>query len=156
MTAAAEAERLFGKDILFDGDLRVSAAGDYVLLEGEEVLRQAIRHRLATVPGEYKAEPTYGVGVHRFVERRNRPDERQELEGLIRDQLSLESRINRVNEVVVEAFTTTNPPQAGIKIGIAVDAAGGALRFKPLTFTDEIVTVAPVGTDQRGGSILPR
>jgi phage baseplate assembly protein W len=134
-TGSAEEQSaiLLGKDILFDGDFRVSATGDYILLEGKEALRQAIYRRLLTRPGEYRARPEYGVGVLDFVKRRRVQSTLDELRQRVVDQLSLDSRISEVVDVVGENIDD------GFKLLIIVRVAGETLQFAPFNFTERQV-----------------
>jgi len=127
---------LLGKDIRFQNDYGVTGAGDYVLLEGEEALRQAVYRRLLTRPGEYRVRPEYGVGVLDFIKKRNTQSTLDELRQRIVDQLSLDDRIADVGELVIERITD------GIKVGVTVQIAGRTLKFEPFNFRDS----ATVGT----------
>jgi phage baseplate assembly protein W len=124
----------FGVDLLFEDDLRLTASGDYALLEGYEALRQAIRIRLMTAPGEYAIHPDFGCGLSRWVKRRATQAERDSLRQTIIDQLSQEERIQNVEEVVVESFTqgTIN----GIKILVRVIALGRENSFAFATYSE--------------------
>lgn len=135
-TKARDAElALLGKDIFFDGDMHVHSAGDYVLVEGIDAMRQSIRHRLLTNPGEYKRNPNYGVGVRSYVKRRRTTSVLDHLRARIIDQLSLDRRIQEVIAVSVENI------EYGIKIAIKVRVAGKALTFRPFNFTEKPVTI---------------
>lgn len=123
--------RLLGQDIFFDGDMHVTPAGDYVLVSGMEALRQAIYRRLVTRPGEYRVRPSYGVGVQDYVKKRRLASTLDELKVAITDQLSFDQRIDEVADVVVEYISD------GIKVGIAIRAAGETLRFRPFDFTEK-------------------
>lgn len=129
------ADALLGCDILFDGDMHVSAAGDYVLVEGEEAMRQSIYHRLLTRPGEYRRNPEYGVGVMSYVKRRRTTSVLDHLRGRIVDQLSLDKRIEEVISVTIENIDN------GIKIALKVRISGKAIEFRPFNFTERPVTI---------------
>ncbi len=142
--ALDEKRTQLGKDIFFDGDFHVAAHGDYTLLEGEEALRQAIYRRLLTRPGEYRARPEYGVGVLSFVKKRKTTATLSELRQKIIDQLSIDTRIASVPEVVVEGFDD------GIKIAIVVEISGKTLRFAPFDFR-ETTTIGTISARQQEG-----
>lgn len=126
-------QRQLGTDIFFNGDLPVSKSGDYIPIAGLENLRLAIIRRLLTRPGEYKFVPEYGVGVQTWVKKRRTPDIIKSLESRIRANLLREKRIDQVVDVAVENITD------GIKINIAVRAAGRFLRFRPFEFAQDQV-----------------
>jgi phage baseplate assembly protein W len=131
---ALDEKRLqLGKDIFFDGDFHVAAHGDYILLEGEEAVRQSIYRRLLTRPGEFRARPEYGVGVLSFVKKRRTPAAMSELRQRIVDQLSFDPRIASIADVAVEDI------DGGIKISIAIEIAGKTLRFKPFDFRETVL-----------------
>jgi len=132
MTTSAQDQqtKLLGKDLYFDGDFAVTAAGDYATLEGLAAFRQSIYRRLITRPGEYRARPDYGCGVLSFVKKRLIQSELDDLKGRITDQLSLDPRLSEVTRVVIERI------ENGIRIGIAVRAAGESLVFEPFDFTE--------------------
>lgn len=125
---------LLGKDIFFNGDYDVTPAGDYVLLEGIEAVRQAIYRRLMTRPGEYKLRPEYGVGVMDFVKRRRLASTTDELRQRIVDQLSLDSRIEEVVGIGVETITD------GLKVKVVIRLAGETLKFEPFLFTEKALS----------------
>lgn len=124
----------FGVDLLIEEDLELTASGDYATIEGQEALRQAIRIRLMTSPGEYAIHPEFGCGLGRWVKRRATQAERDSLRQTIIDQLSQEERIQNVEEVTVESFTsgTIN----GIKVFVRVIALGRENSFAFATFAE--------------------
>jgi phage baseplate assembly protein W len=124
----------FGVDLLFTDDLQLTASGDYSSIDGYEALRQAIRIRLMTAPGEYAIHPGFGCGLSRWVKRRATQAERDSLRQTIIDQLSQEERIQNVEEVTVESFTkgTIN----GIKVSIKVVALGRENSFAFATYSE--------------------
>lgn len=127
------ARDVFGKDLFFNGDLQTTAAGDYVLIEGKEALRQAIYRRLLTAPGEYRVRPDYGAGVGQFVKKRMTRAILDELRQRIIDQLSQDDRIDRVVEVTTESYTVEGRP--GIKVYVKVQALGQEFRY-PFNFVE--------------------
>ncbi len=135
---------LLGKDIFFNGDFDVNAAGDFVLLEGLEAVRQSIYRRLMTRPGEFKLRPEYGVGVINFVKKRRIQSTVDQLRQRIVDQLSLDTRIAEVLDVVVEQITD------GLKVGIVVRVAGETLKFRPFLFTEQTLIGGIGGKDTAG------
>lgn len=127
-----ENQRLFGTDIRFDNDFFINSKGDYQLIEGFENLRQAVRRRLLTRPGEYKFVPDYGVGVQLYLKKPRSPSRKSELQNAIKSNLLRDPRIQEVVQVEIEDIVD------GIKVGIVIRAAGKALLFKPFTFTKDL------------------
>lgn len=135
MSAPDETEiDFFGVDLLFTDDLQLTASSDYATIEGYDALRQAIRIRLMTAPGEYAIRPEFGCGLSRWVKRRATQAERDSLRQTVIDQLSQEERIQKVEEVTVESFTkgTIN----GVKISVRVLALGRENSFAFTHFSE--------------------
>jgi phage baseplate assembly protein W len=120
----ARDEELFGLDVLFDGDYHVGANGDSVLLDGEAALRQALRHRLITTPGDFATRPEYGCGVLAFVKEEMSPAALQQLALTIKKQIPEEPRVDAVLGVDLES-----PSSGRLTITILVRAKGKAIRM---------------------------
>lgn len=127
----AEVRRLFGTDIFFDNDYRITDKGDFQLLSGVANLRQSIYHRLITKPGEYKFVPDYGVGITTYVKRKRTNSNLDRMKNAIRDNLLRDPRISAIPKISVEYIND------GVKVGIAIDVAGKTLLFRPYEFTKE-------------------
>ena len=58
-----------GTDILFDeeGDLVVSTSGDLETVSGLDCLKQDLRDRLETIPGDLFAHPDWGCNIHTML-----------------------------------------------------------------------------------------
>lgn len=126
----AEQGAVLGNDVFFKSDYAVSPSGDWQVVAGEAALRAALYRRLMTRPGEYRARPTYGVGLPDFVKRRANSTAIDELRVAIVDQLSLEPRIDEVVDVSVERTDT------GLRLGVTVRAVGRTVRFQPQNFSE--------------------
>jgi len=124
----------FGVDILFTDDLQITASGDYADIEGFEALKQSIRCRLLTSPGEYAVNPSYGCGLRQFVKKRATQSDRDALRQTIIDQLVQEQRIQNVEEVTVESLTSGT--MTGVKIFIRIIALGRENSFNVQTFSE--------------------
>lgn len=124
----------FGVDILFTDDLQLTASGDYATVDGFEALRQAIRIRLLTTPGEYAIHPDFGCGLRQFCKKRATQSDRDELRQTIIDQLSQEERIQNVEEVTVESFTSGT--MTGVKIFVRIIALGRENSFNVQAFSE--------------------
>ncbi len=124
----------FGVDLLFTDDLQVTAYGDYATVEGYPALKQAIKIRLMTTPGEYAIHPDFGCGVNRWLKKRATQSDQDSLRQTIIDQLSKEERISKVEEVTIESFTTGTV--TGVKILVRVTALGRENSFAFTTFSE--------------------
>lgn len=124
----------FGVDIRFTDDLQLNGSGDYATIQGFEALRQAIRIRLLTTPGEYAIHPDFGCGLKSFVKKRASKADLDILRQTIIDQLSQEERIQNVEEVTVTRFTSGT--MTGVKILARVIALGRENSFTMQTFTE--------------------
>lgn len=106
----AQAALFYGEDIWFDvsdgarANTIVTPAGDWQSVSGNEALRQSLRRRTITKPGEWKTKPNYGVGATEYVKQKDTPAMRAELAGRIRSQYMLDQRVESVDEISFEKF----------------------------------------------------
>lgn len=128
-------EDIFGKDIFFNGNLQLTPAGDYQTISGIENLRASILRRLATNPGEYGPNPSYGVGLFSTVKKPMTKALIDTVKHRIVDQLSQDRRIDKVQEVNVTQTFLNNRP--GLEVIVSVLALGRDYRFQPFTFNRE-------------------
>lgn len=112
----------FGVDVLFDGGTRTTVGGDYAEVDGMDALRQVVRSRLLTSPGEYASRPTYGCGLREFVKKRSTQSQRDALRQRIIEQISQEERVQSVDEVTVSQITRNGVP--GVQIFLRITALG--------------------------------
>jgi hypothetical protein len=133
--AAAIEKDIFGVDLLWTNDLKVTPKGDWQEVNGLDNLRRAIYRRLMVKPGEYRLRPTYGVGVGLFVKRAMPKSRLDELRQRIVEQLSREKRIDKIVEVLLTP--TTFGHDTGLVIKITVQVGGQIVRFKPFSFAQE-------------------
>ena len=111
-----------GKDLLFTSDLQLGSHGDYLLIGGRDRVRQRLLLRLVIAPGEYKLRTSFGVGVPNYLRRPMSESELAALERQIREQLSAEPLIERLNAVRVAKVTRNGVP--GIQVHVVVRAIG--------------------------------
>lgn len=130
LTPAGE---LFGRDVYFAGDYGVSAAGDYLTVEGIENLRASIFRRIMTIPGEYAMRPGYGAGLRAFVKRLATSTARDEMTARIRDQLLQDERIESVDEVTITQQFLNG--QLVTRVIVRATALGQAINFRPFEIT---------------------
>lgn len=124
----------FGVDLYFTDDLQVTSSSDYATVDGLDALRQAIRSRLLTSPGEYAVHPDYGCGLRNFCKKRASQSDRDALRQLIIDQLSQEERIQSVEEVTLTSFSSGN--MTGVKVFARIIALGRENSFAMQTFAE--------------------
>ena len=86
-------------DISLMGDMQVAADGDLMTVSGLNNLRQAIWHRLITVPGSLVHRPTYGCGILLYQNAPTSFTNQQKIASLINDQLPQDPRIQSVTGV---------------------------------------------------------
>ena len=126
---------LFGEDLLFtQGDLQITAAGDYANVIGLASVKQAVYNRLITAPGEYAVYPTYGVGILLYLKKRIVKSEIDALTNAIIAQLAQEDRIAPNPTVLVQSIFLPGPQ--GDVPGITVQVTCLVLgNFQTFNFT---------------------
>lgn len=128
--------RQLGKDIAFDEDFHVGPHGDWQTVEGVELIRQAVFHRLITSPGEFAARPEYGVGIEACVKEEMTEAVLAELKTKIRTQLLQDRRISRC-DVALKEFDDSG---AGVEVTISLISSGQALTLAPFVISRDGVT----------------
>jgi len=98
-------ERAYGVDIARGRDWSVDANGVIQTVTGEELLRQAIRHRLTTQPGALVHRPGYGCGLKRFRATLLRPAALAAAKAEVVRSLRAETRIAKVEYAEVTSTT---------------------------------------------------
>ena len=88
-------EDYLGIDVLFDadGDLAVSATGDFVVVQGKDCLLQDVRDRLETLPGDLFAHSDWGCGIKKLLGAPDTPLNRALSIRYLRYALEAEARI---------------------------------------------------------------
>lgn len=130
--ASSVQDKTIGRDKFFNGDKRVTSAGDYQTIEGIANLRQAVFRRLITRRGEFRFRPTYGVGARDYVKRAMTTSNIDELKHRIRENMLQDPRIEGV-ETEAEKLAIGGIP--GLRLHISVKSKGRTLRLEPFTFT---------------------
>ena len=98
-----------GKDILFDedGDLSVSPTGDLEMATGLECLKQDLRDRLETMPGDLYAHPDWGCRIRQLLGALSTPLNRALAVRYLRLAALDEPRIRKETvQILVRQFTT--------------------------------------------------
>lgn len=124
---------LFGTDLYYVDNLEVGPDGDYLTIYGVENLRRAVLRRLMTRPGEYRLNPSYGVGILDFVKKPLTSSNLNTLKNRISENLLRDRRIDKVIELTLTptVFTGGIP---GLTVVVVVQAKGAVLTFQPFTF----------------------
>lgn len=131
-TKLTEEDRLWGRDVWFDGDYRVAPAGDWLVAERSVALRQALIRRWTTPPGAFAAHPGYGAGALDFVKARKTQANADELAGRIREQSLRDPRVLKAEGVAIEWLTE------GLKIRAAITPRATEARQRVLVITTEV------------------
>ena len=98
-----------GRDILFveEGDLVVSSTGDLEIATGAECLKQDLRDRLETMPGDLYAHPDWGCRIKELLGALSTPLNRALAVRYLRLAVLDEPRIRKETvQVLVRQFTT--------------------------------------------------
>lgn len=108
-------------DIAHFSDLQRSATGDLDLVSGLANLKNALLHRLVTVPGSLVHRPEYGVGIPLYQGRINSYSTQREIALRIQEQFARDSRVQSVAGVLFEV-NQASPDK--LKIIVRVVAIG--------------------------------
>lgn len=108
-------------DIAHVGDLIKTAGGDLGQIEGLPNLKNALFHRLMTVPGTLVHRPTYGVGMPLYQNAPNSLTLQQEVAALIQEQFIQDPRVQAVSSVSITSEDGT--PQL-MKLSVSVIVVG--------------------------------
>lgn len=120
-------------DLKHDADFSAAPNGDLNLIKGIDNLKQALYHRLTTVPGALVHRPNYGVGVQRWQNDISSFDRQKALALRIKEQFEQDERLESVDSVRVlnikdnGSFEVTYFATAsgGEKIGDTINVSGG-------------------------------
>ncbi len=90
------------RDIELDeeGDLKISAAGDFTLAESNQI---EVEHILVSAPGNWREFPAVGVAIHRYINSTGQVTGRIGLQRKIR--LQLENDNMEVGQLVIAQGT---------------------------------------------------
>ncbi len=121
----------FGTDSAHKGDLVITSSGDIGRISGLDNYKNAIFHRIMTVPGSLVHRPTYGVGVAAYQNAPTSFGIQQKLALLIEEQIAQDARTERVNGIVISAGDGT-PNQFLVKVSV-----------KPIGYSDQEFLFTP-------------
>lgn len=117
----ATAEERFGKDIVFNGDFRVSPSGDLQTIEGQQNVTARLTRRTLTEPGTLVHRPDFGVGIKRFLNSLNSLENQRELANRIKVQWEQDEDVEKVLGISFQV--EDNKPEQAI-ISVRVDLVG--------------------------------
>lgn len=106
---------IYGTDIAHVGNFIRTPAGDLGTITGILNVKNALFHRLITVPGSLAHRPTYGVGLPLFLNGLSSFSKQQQLATRIQEQFSLDPRVAEVTSIGVDN-DDTNPQQTVIRV----------------------------------------
>jgi phage baseplate assembly protein W len=89
------------RDIVHISDLKLSSKGDIDTISGLENVKNALFHRLVTLPGSLAHRPGYGVGISRFQNAVASLSVQREIAGRIQEQFEEDPRVEGVKSVKV-------------------------------------------------------
>lgn len=136
----AARDDVYGTDLLFLDDLKVTSKGDWATVNDVENLRRAILRRLIVKPGEYRFNPKYGVGIGTYVKKRKTKALLDQLQHAIVDNISQDRRVEKVLEVTVSDVVITGADgslDTALSVVVRVQAIGRDVRFQPFTFASK-------------------
>lgn len=99
------------------GDLVRDSRGDVGTISGLANLKNALFHRLMTMPGALTHRPLYGVGVKAYQNAPSSFSVQQRLAARIKEQFELDPRVQEVTGVLITAGDT-NPSQFVVAVKV--------------------------------------
>lgn len=129
--ATTEQDRQFGPDLRFRGDYSVTAAGDYVVATGPEVIHQSIEREALAAPGELVRRPEWGMGVRAELLRPRTPTRVAELRTRVAARVRANPRVTRVRSVEVREVEFAAGKE-GVEIEIRADGGGRETALPPI------------------------
>lgn len=88
-------------DLLHTGDFLAAPNGDFSLAKGLVNLKQALFHRLVTVPGALVHRPLYGVGVQLWQNDIGSIGRQRELANAIKEQFEQDERVDELTGIQI-------------------------------------------------------
>lgn len=103
-------------------DLQVSATGDLLLAEGDDMIRQRIVRRLLTAVRGYVWHPEFGAGLPQRI---GRADKAARIQAVVRAQIALDASVARLPVPRIQTTRdNNNPGLVAIRIDYASVATG--------------------------------
>lgn len=110
-------------DLLHNGDFVAAPNGDFALAKGLVNLKQALFHRLITVPGSLVHRPLYGVGVQLWQNDVGSVARQRELANAIKEQFEQDERVDELKSIKVSKIKENGTFEVTYK----VEVSGGQL-----------------------------
>lgn len=89
-------------DLLHNGDFVPAPNGNFAFAKGLVNLKQALFHRLITVPGALVHRPLYGVGVQLWQNDIGSIARQRELALRIKEQFELDERVDKMTGIKIK------------------------------------------------------
>lgn len=110
-------------DLLHNGDFVTAPNGDFALAKGLVNLKQALFHRLITVPGALVHRPLYGVGAQLWQNDIGSIARQRELATKIKEQFEQDQRVEEVTGIRI----SSTQENGTFEITYKVQVSGGSL-----------------------------
>lgn len=134
----ATINEFYGLDIEHRDDfIREEGAGDINTIEGLENVKEALRRRLITRPGEVVHRPEYGVGLPDYLNAPATLPVKQALAAKIATQFARDPRVQEILGIQMET-TDFSPDKTVITVRVKLVGYGEqAVSF--IAFGDEVI-----------------
>lgn len=116
---ATPIDEFYKIDLLHDGDFKAAPNGDFALAKGVTNLKQALFHRLITVPGTLVHRPLYGVGVKLWQNDVGSISRQRDLATTIKQQFEQDERVDEVTGVRVEKINENGTFEVTYKVQVS-------------------------------------
>ena len=131
------------KDVPQDMDVHIHPSGDFIKLEGIDVIVRGCYTLLTTLKGSYLFDPEYGIGLHRYIFEPCDEITKEELEREVSEGIT--RYITRAN-ISVSAIPLTN--RKGYTLNLTISYKGEK-RKVTITVDEELIKTLPEGTYTR-------
>lgn len=119
----SEIDNFYKIDLLHNGDFVAAPNGDFALAKGVVNLKQALFHRLITVPGSLVHRPEYGVGIKLYQNDISSITRQRDLANAIVSQFEQDFRVVKVVGVSI----TKIKDNGTFEIKYRIEVSGGQL-----------------------------
>lgn len=126
------ADRVIGRDVRFDGNLQLTAAGDYVVDNGRDRLKAWLYRAWAIEAGEYAVpgRENFGAGARTAVKRPATKGRLAELRARMEAVALTNPAVESVEELIIQADSTKRNT---FKIYAKIRSRGELIRYNPIT-----------------------
>lgn len=125
-------------DVAHLGDFIKTSKGDQDILSGLRNMRNALFHRLLTVPGTLIHRPDYGVGIKRYQNAVNTIAVQQQLAIKIKDNFLRDDRVESVLGVLI-SYTDEKPELVEIKVRVKIRGYEDPAQLTFIPFQGEVI-----------------